>query len=136
MEAPSAGPAHSAWGSVVGPGWLLAGAELEVVIHGDVRGQHLQVQGVGVLQGTGGVRRSSLGLQQTWGGGPAPSPPRCTAESRSPRFSFCVCEMGIRTEWWSGTRRPSKILLSWDPHPGWSPSTVTRADLVTTGDLL
>lgn len=54
MEAPSTGPEDSAWRSVEGPGLLLAGAELEVIIHGDVGGQHLQIQTIDVLREAGG----------------------------------------------------------------------------------
>lgn len=39
---------------MVGPGWLLAGVQLEVIIHGNVGGQHLQIQRINVLQGAGG----------------------------------------------------------------------------------
>lgn len=54
MEAPSAGPGGSPRRSVGGPGYVLAGVELEVIIHGDVGGQHLQIQGIGVLRRAGG----------------------------------------------------------------------------------
>lgn len=49
MEAPSTGPAGHPGRSAVDFGQLLAGVELEVIIHGDVGGQHLQVQSVRVL---------------------------------------------------------------------------------------
>lgn len=49
MEAPSTGSAGHPRGSAVGSGPLLAGVELEVIIHGDVGSQHLQVQSVRVL---------------------------------------------------------------------------------------
>lgn len=49
MEAPSTGPAGHPGRSAVDFGQLLAGVELEVIIHGDVGSQHLQVQSVRVL---------------------------------------------------------------------------------------
>lgn len=63
MKAPSAGPGDSPWRSVVGPGEVLAGVELEVIIHGDVGGQHLQIQSIDVLQRAGGSKSVSLGLR-------------------------------------------------------------------------
>lgn len=49
MEAPSTRPGGNPQRSVVEPGQVLTGAELEVIIHGDVGGQHLQIQGIEVL---------------------------------------------------------------------------------------
>lgn len=43
VEAPSARPGGHPQGPVGEPGQVLAGAELEVVVHGDVGGQHLQI---------------------------------------------------------------------------------------------
>lgn len=49
VEAPSTGPASHPGRSAVDFGQLFVGVELEVIIHGDVWGQHLQVQSVRVL---------------------------------------------------------------------------------------
>lgn len=65
MEAPSTGPAGHPGRSAVDFGQLLTGVELEVIIHGDVGGQHLQVQSVRVLQKAGGCSQ-----QGPWPGGP------------------------------------------------------------------
>lgn len=62
MEAPCAGSGGSPRRSVVGPGQVLAGVELEVVIHGDVGGQHLQIQRIDVLWRQEGVTSGGPGL--------------------------------------------------------------------------
>lgn len=49
MEAPSTRPTGHPWRSAVNFGQLLTGVELEVIIHGDVGSQHLQVQRVRIL---------------------------------------------------------------------------------------
>ena len=64
MEAPSTGPAGHPGRSAVDFGQLLTGVELEVIIHGDVGGQHLQVQSVRVLQEAG-----ECSQQGPWPGG-------------------------------------------------------------------
>lgn len=65
MEAPSTGSAGHPRRSAVGPGQLLAGVELEVIIHGDVGSQHLQVQSVRVLKRG---RREFITRATAWGG--------------------------------------------------------------------
>lgn len=64
MEAPCAGPGDSPCRFVVGSGQLVTGAELEVIVHGDVWSQHFQIQAIGILTGQEGVESTRLGLHQ------------------------------------------------------------------------
>lgn len=89
MKAPSAGPGNSPWWSVVGPGEVLAGVELEVIIHGDVGGQHFQIQSINILQRAGGSKSVSLGFRPSSITFESPVP-----EVKSLSFSFLICEMG------------------------------------------
>lgn len=82
---------------MVGPGEVLAGVELEVIIHGDVGGQHLQIQSIDVLQRAGGSKRVSLGLRQAWPSISAPSLLSLVPEVKSLSFIFLICKPGIRT---------------------------------------
>lgn len=97
MEAPSTGPAGHPGRSAVDFGQLLTGVELEVIIHGDVGGQHLQVQSVRVLQKAGGCSQ-----QGPWG---------------TPRGKlFLIPQMGTKTVVVS-SQGALKILLGCGPLP-------------------